>query len=392
MTVIPYSCQQIDESDIAAVVAVLRSEYLTQGPEVPAFEAAFAERHEVGHAVAVGSATTALHLACLALGVGPGSRVWTSPNSFLASANAPLACGAEVDFVDIERDTRNLSVATLAAKLEAAAAAGALPQVVIPVDFAGLPCDWRELRALADRFGFALLQDASHATGATYQGRPVGAAWADATVFSFHAVKVVTTAEGGLVTTRDPALAAELRLLRSHGMTRDALRAPAEGPWVYEQHRLGFNGRMTELQAALGRSQLRRLASMHARRLELAERYDEQLAALPLRRPARRGDRVSSWHLYAIEIERAAGVPSRAEVFAAMRRADIGVNVHYIPIPSQPFWRERGHRAGACPQAEAYYAGALSLPLHPSLTDAEQGQVVDALERALCAAPSLRAA
>lgn len=240
MDFIPYSCQDIDDSDIAAVTAVLRSAYLTQGPEGPAFEAAFAERHQVAHAVAVSNATAGLHLACLALGAGPGSRVWTSPNSFLASANAPLYCGATVDFVDIERDTRNLSVAALALKLERARAAGTLPQLVIPVDFAGLPCDWRELRALADRYGFKLLQDASHATGASYRGVPVGSAWADASVFSFHAVKIVTTAEGGMVTTHDAALAADLRLLRSHGMTREpaALQAVPEGPWVYEQRSL----------------------------------------------------------------------------------------------------------------------------------------------------------
>ena len=389
MDFIPYSCQDIDDSDIAAVTAVLRSAYLTQGPEGPAFEAAFAERHQVAHAVAVSNATAGLHLACLALGVGPGSRVWTSPNSFLASANAPLYCGATVDFVDIERDTRNLSVAALALKLERSRAAGTLPQLVIPVDFAGLPCDWRELRALADRYGFKLLQDASHATGASYRGAPVGSAWADASVFSFHAVKIVTTAEGGMVTTHDAALAADLRLLRSHGMTREPaeLQSVPEGPWVYEQQALGFNCRMTELQAALGRSQLKRLNTMHERRLALAARYDRLLAGAPLRLPARRADRVSAWHLYAVEVDRGPRLPSRAQVFQALRAAGIGVNVHYSPIPLQPFWRARGFAPGDFPQAEAYHAGALSLPLHPALTDAQQQFVVDTLLQSLQRTP-----
>ena len=294
MSFIPYSCQQIDDDDIAAVVAVLRSEYLTQGPAISEFERVFAQLHGVAHAVAVSNATAGLHIACLALGVGPGSRVWTSPNSFLASANAALYCGASIDFVDIDPVTRNLSVAALAARLEAAARSGSLPQVLIPVDFSGLPCDLREMRALADRYGFAIVEDASHATGAQYLGAPVGSAWADCSVFSFHAVKVVTTAEGGLVTTRSPALAERLRLLRSHGMTRDPalLRRVPEGPWVYEQQALGFNYRMTDLQAALGLSQLKRLPAMHARRIALADRYDELLAGLPLRLPARAGDRV----------------------------------------------------------------------------------------------------
>lgn len=385
MSFIPYSCQHVDDSDIAAVTAVLRSEYLTQGPEVPAFEAAFAQRHQVPHAVAVSNATAGLHIACLALGVGPGSRVWTSPNSFLASANAPRYCGATVDFVDIDPGTRNLCVQALAAKLQGAERDGTLPQVVIPVDFAGLPCDWHELRALADRYGFRLLQDASHATGAIYQGRPVGSAWADASVFSFHAVKIVTTAEGGMVTTTDPALADRLRLLRSHGMTRDpaALQAEPEGPWVYEQQALGFNHRMTELQAALGRSQLQRLDRMHAQRAALAERYDGLLAGLPLKLPARAADRVSSWHLYAVQIDAGRARASRAAVFAALRAAGIGVNVHYIPIHTQPYWQAQGFRRGDFPAAEAYYAGAISLPLFPQMSTTQQDTVVTALQRAL---------
>jgi UDP-4-amino-4,6-dideoxy-N-acetyl-beta-L-altrosamine transaminase len=382
MAFIPYSRQHITDDDIAAVTAVLRSEFLTQGPAVPAFEQAFAARHRVKHAVAVGNATAGLHLACLALGVGPGSRVWTSPNSFLASANCALYCGATVDFVDIDPATRNLSVSALTARLEAAQRSGTLPQVLIPVDFAGLPADLREMRALADRYGFRILQDASHATGARYLGAPAGSAWADATVFSFHAVKIVTTAEGGMVTTQNDTIARELQLLRSHGMTRDPALMDGEpdGPWYYEQQRLGHNCRMTDMQAALGLSQLKRLDAMHARRAALAERYDGLLAGLPLKRPARMADRVSSWHLYAIELDTDI---DRRRIFEALRAADIGVNVHYIPIHTQPFYRRLGFRRGDFPAAEAYYAQAISLPLFPEMTPAEQDRVVAVLAAAL---------
>lgn len=385
MAFIPYSCQNIDDDDIAAVSEVLRSEYLTQGPAVTAFEQAFAEAHEVAHAVAVSNATAGLHIACLALGVGPGSRVWTSPNSFLASANCALYCGASVDFVDIDPVTRNMSLAALEARLADAERQGTLPQVLIPVDFAGLPCDLREMRALADRYGFRILADASHATGARYLGRPVGSQWADLTVFSFHAVKIVTTAEGGLVATQDAELARRLRLLRSHGMTRDPaeMESPAEGPWVYQQVALGFNYRLTDLQAVLGHSQLRRLATLHAARIERADRYDRLLGALPLKLPARPGDRVSAWHLYAVEVDDARTQATRANVFAALRAAQIGVNVHYIPIHTQPHYRRLGFKPGDFPAAEHYYARAISLPLFPALTDAQQDRVAGVLAEAL---------
>lgn len=385
MSFIPYSCQNITEEDIAAVNAVLRSEYLTQGPAVPAFEQAFAERHQTRHAVAVSNATAGLHIACLALGAGPGKRVWTSPNSFLASANCALYCGATVDFVDIDPRTRNLSMPALARKLEQAKAANTLPAIVIPVDFAGLPCDLHELRELADAYGFRILEDASHATGASYQGRPVGSAWADATVFSFHAVKIVTTAEGGMVTTHDDGLARELRRLRSHGMVREPseLHAAPEGPWVYEQQVLGFNYRMTDVQAALGLSQLGRLDALHRQRIALADRYDELLDGLPLLRPVRLDDRQSAWHLYAVEIDDTRTRRTRAEVFQAMRAAQIGVNVHYIPIHTQPYYAALGFRRGDFPAAEAYYARALSLPLFPALTEEQQQRVVDSLRAAL---------
>ena len=382
---IPYSCQQITDEDIAAVTTALRSEYLTQGPAVTAFEDAFAARHQVAHAVAVANATAALHIGCLALDVGPGSLVWTTPNTFLASANCARYCGAEVDFVDMDPSTRNFSVAALAEKLERAQAAGRIPSVFIPVDFSGLPCDMREIRSLADRYGFRVLEDASHAAGASYLGRPVGSAWADLTVFSFHAVKIVTTAEGGVVATQDQALAARLRLLRSHGMTRDPVQMDhvPEGAWYYEQQLLGFNYRLTDLQAALGSSQLRRIDELQVERLKLAARYDTLLAALPLRLPPRLDDRESAWHLYAVELDLARTPASRAKVFARMREAGIGVNVHYIPVHLQPYYERLGFSRGDFPAAEAYYARAITLPLFPGLTSEQQEFVVNTLARAL---------
>lgn len=384
-TFIPYSRQEVSEADIAAVCEVLRSDFLTQGPQVPAFEEAFAARQQVAHAIAVSNATAGLHIACLALGVGPGSRVWTSPNSFLASANCALYCGATIDFVDIDPASRNMSVEALAAKLEAAAASGTLPDVVIPVDFSGLPCDLREIRTLADRHGFKILQDASHATGASYLGRPTGSQFAEATVFSFHAVKIITTAEGGMVTTHDAELAHRLRLLRSHGMVRDSARLEhaGEGPWYYEQQLLGFNYRLTEVQAALGVSQLARADAMQASRRARADRYDALLSDLPVIPPARPPERSSAWHLYVVEIDDARTTPVRGEVFQRMRDAGIGVNVHYIPIHLQPYYARLGFRPGDFPASERYYDRALSIPLFPALTDAQQDRVVGVLREAL---------
>ncbi len=385
MAFIPYSCQNIDADDIAAVVAVLSSEYLTQGPAVAAFEAAFAQRHQVAHAVSVANATAGLHIACLALDIGPGSLVWTTPNSFLASANCALYCGASIDFVDIDARSRNLSVAALEKKLVAAKAAGKLPDAIIPVDFSGLPCDLREMRSLADHYGFRIIEDASHAAGAQYLGQPCGSAWADLSVFSFHAVKVVTTAEGGMVTTQDAALARKLELLRSHGMTRipGEMQQPSPGGWYYEQQLLGFNYRMTDLQAALGSSQLRRMEAMQAGRIHLADNYDRLLADLPLQLPLRQDDRLSSWHLYAVEVDASRTTLTRAQVFEALRQAQIGVNVHYIPIHTQPFYQAMGFRPGDFPVAEQYYAGTLSLPLFPAMTQQQQERVAQVLRQAL---------
>ncbi len=385
MSFIPYSCQSISEADIDAVTSVLRSDFLTQGPVITAFESAFAARHQTAHAIAVSNATAALHIACLALGIGPGNRVWTSPNSFLASANCGLYCGGTVDFVDIDPLTRNLSVSALATKLEEAKSTGTLPDLVIPVDFAGLPADLREVRVLADYYDFKVLEDASHATGATYLDKPVGSQYADAAVFSFHAVKIVTTAEGGMVTTNDPALAKRLRLLRSHGMTREAeqLEHEPDGPWYYEQVDLGFNYRLTDIQAALGLSQLTRMEAMQAARIEKANRYDSLLSDLPLQLPIRLPDRTSAWHLYAIELDPSRTKKSRLAVFQALREAQIGVNVHYIPIHTQPHYQRLGFKHGQFPAAENYYANAISIPLFPAMTDAQQDKVCAVLRGVL---------
>lgn len=381
---IPYGRQDIAEADIAAVVAVLRSDVLTQGPVGPRFEAAAAAATGAAHGVAVSSGTAALHLAYLAAGIGPGSRVWTVPNSFVATANAALYCGATVDFVDIDPVTRTMAPAALALKLEQAERDGCLPDLIVPVHFAGLPAAMAEIAALAARYGATVVEDACHALGAHDGTAPVGAcSYSAMTVFSLHPVKIITAGEGGLVATNDARLAARLRLLRSHGITRDPaeMTLPCDGPWFYEQQALGFNYRLTDIQAALGLSQIGRLGAFVARRTALAARYDRALAGLGLGLPRVPAGLASAWHLYVVDWPPA----SRAEALVALRQAGIGVNVHYIPIHLQPFWRARGFAPGQFPVAERHYAGALSLPLYPRLSDDEQGFVIAQLG-ALCQA------
>lgn len=381
MNVIPYGRQEIIDEDIAAVEAVLRSDWLTQGPAVPRFEAAMAAKCSAIHAVAVNSATSALHLACRALGIGPGDIGWTTPNTFVASANCLLYCGASVDFVDIDPHTLNLSVDALAAKLKVAEQNGCLPKVVIPVHFSGRACDMDGIRHLADRYGFHIIEDASHAVGASIQGVPIGACqYSDLTVFSFHPVKIMTTGEGGMVLGNDPALMRRVALLRSHGITREAdeMDQESEGGWYYQQTELGYNYRMTDLQAALGSSQLLRVPAYVARRRELAARYHALLADLPLELPLPSDE--SAWHLYPVRLRQP---ERRRAVFDALRAAGIGVNVHYIPVHLQPWYRRLGFQPGDFPNAEAYYAGALSLPLWPGLSHAMQDEVVTQLKNAM---------
>jgi UDP-4-amino-4,6-dideoxy-N-acetyl-beta-L-altrosamine transaminase len=384
MDFIPYSRQCITQDDIDAVCAILKSDYLTQGPAVPLFEKEFALKHQVAEAVAVSNATAGLHIALLALGVSAGSRVWTSPNSFVASANCALYCGASIDFVDIDPNTRNMSVSALRAKLEHMASVGKLPDVVIPVDFAGMPCDMREIRELALIYKFKILEDASHAAGANYLGVPVGSRFADATVFSFHAVKIITSAEGGIVTTNDSAVADRLRLLRSHGVSKDlgSMERKPDGMWYYEQSLLGYNYRLTELQAALGSSQLRRLRGLRSQRETLVHRYDKLLADLPLLLPLHFNDRSSAWHLYVVEVDESRTKKTRGEVFVKLREKNIGVNVHYIPIHTQPYYCRLGFRRGDFPASERYYERAVTIPLFPQMTEVQQLRVAEALQAA----------
>lgn len=384
---IPYGRQQIDEADIAAVVEVLRSDWLTQGPAITRFEQALAARCQAKHAVAVCNATAALHLACLAIGLGPNDWLWTTPNTFLASANCARYCGAQIDFVDIDPDTWNLDAAKLEAKLVEAAHLNRLPKAVVPVAFSGQSCDMATIRRLADHYGFVVIEDASHAVGADYLGRPVGCgAYADMTVFSFHPVKIITTGEGGAVLTQRDDLDAKLRQLRSHGMVRDPAQWETEeegGAWYYEQKSLGFNYRITDMQAALGLSQLDRLDAFIARRRDLANRYDALLSHLPLQLPTRQPGTNSSWHLYVVRVQLDRIDRSRREVFDAMRAAGIGVNVHYIPVHTQPYYQRLGFAWGDFPVAESYYAEAITLPLFAAMTDAEQDKVVECLAKAL---------
>ncbi|MDL2226363.1 UDP-4-amino-4,6-dideoxy-N-acetyl-beta-L-altrosamine transaminase [Deltaproteobacteria bacterium OttesenSCG-928-M10] len=383
---IPYGRQHIAEDDIRAVAEVLRSDWLTGGPAGPRFEAAAAGKVGATEAVAVNSATSALHIACLALGLGPGDILWTSPNTFVASANCARYCGAEVDFVDIDPLTYNLSPEALADKLRLAAKKNRLPKIVVPVHFAGQSCDMRAIADLAAQYGFKIIEDASHAIGGEYLGRPVGVCrFSDITVFSFHPVKIITTAEGGLAVTNDRELAGRMRSLRSHGITRDEslMTGPADGPWYYQQLELGFNYRLTDLQAALGLAQLSRLELFVARRRELAARYDRLLADLPLILPHQAAEGGSSFHLYPVMIDRRRVAKSRLEVFNRLRSGGIGVNVHYIPVHTQPYYRRLGFKPGDFPAAEEYYAAALSLPLFYGLTDAMQDTVVARLGEAL---------
>lgn len=380
---IPYGRQEITRADVDAVTEVLRSDFLTQGPAVPKFERSIADYCGVRHVVAVNSATSALHLACLALGVGSGSRVWTSPISFVASANCARFCGAAVDFVDVEADTGNMSASALSEKLEQAAKEGLLPHVVIPVHLAGLPCDMRAIHELARRYSFRVIEDASHAVGAKYLDTLVGSCrFSDITVFSFHPVKVITAGEGGAASTNDPALAQTMSLLRSHGITRDAaeMSGAPEGAWYYEQLALGFNYRLTDLHAALGNSQLQRLNCYVARRHSIATRYDCAFSRLPVALPARRSERHSAFHLYAIRLNDAS---LRQRVFDRLRSDGVGVNVHYIPIHRQPYYRGLGFRQGQFPVAEDLYSRSISLPMFPALTDEQQDHVIALVSGAL---------
>ena len=380
---IPYGRQHIDDADIAAVIETLQSDFLTQGPKVPEFEVAIAAACQAKYAVAMNSATSALHLACLALGVRTGDLVWTSPISFVASANCALYCGATIDFVDVDATSGLMSVEALTHKLASAALHGNLPKVLIPVHLAGHSCDMAAIHRLCASYGVKIIEDASHAVGASYQGQPVGnCRYSDITIFSFHPVKIITTAEGGMAFCNDIALYSQLQLLRSHGITRNEqdMSEPSHGPWYYQQIDLGFNYRMTELQAALGLSQLDRLRQFIHHRIKATEIYQQLLADVAVELPASAIDGISAWHLYIIRLENST---ERLAVFQALRAAGIGVNVHYIPIHTQPYYQARGFQWGDFPGAEKFYSQIISLPMYATITFEQQQQVADALKQAL---------
>ena len=374
---IPYSRQSISEQDIEEITKVLRSDLITQGPISEEFEAEICSYTGCKYSVLTNSATSALHLACLALGLGPGDKLWTSPNSYVASANVGVLCNAEVDFVDIDAKTYNMCVKSLAQKLGKAEVDGKLPKIVMPVHFAGQSCDMISIKKLSEKYGFKIVEDGSHAIGGRYNGEPIGSClFSDITVFSFHPVKIITTGEGGSALTNDLLLSERLRLLRSHGVTRDPSKMVTRSgdPWVYDQISLGFNYRMSDLNAALGLSQLRRIDQFIGKRNEIAKIYDEELSQLNLKLPFRDLTHLSSLHLYPIQTDQ------RSRVFDFFHREGVKVNVHYKPIHTQPFWQKRGFLVGDYPVSEDYYSKAISLPIHSELSDGQQDKVIKLLK------------
>lgn len=383
---IPYGRQDITKEDIDVVLEVLQSAYLTQGPMVPRFEEAVKRHCNVGYALAVNSATSALHIACRALDLGPGDWLWTTPITFVASANCGLYCGAQVDFVDIDRLTYNLCPVALENKLVQAEREGKLPKILVPVHLSGQPCDMKAIHALSKRYGFKIIEDASHAIGGKYRNESIGnCRYSDITIFSFHPVKIITTGEGGMVLTNNASLAVRLGLLRSHGITRnpELMTKEMEGPWYYQQVDLGYNYRMTDLQGALGASQMTRLDQYVARRHALARRYDRLLEGLPIITPWQHPDGYSGMHLYIIRLQLDKIKKTRREVFEELHEHNIFVNVHYIPVHMQPYYQAMGVEGRQFPEAERYYMEAISIPMYPALTEAEQDYVVDVLKRVI---------
>lgn len=383
---IPYGRQDITQTDIDAVIAVLQSDFLTQGPNIEQFEQSVLQYAGAKHAVAVNSATSALHIACMALELGPGDWLWTTPNTFVASANCALYCGAQVDFVDIDPRTYNLCATKLEAKLIQAEKNGKLPKIVVPVHMTGQPCDMAAIHALGQKYGFKIIEDASHAIGGQYKGEPIGnGRYSDITVFSFHPVKIITTAEGGMALTNNDELSTRLGLFRSHGITRDPklMTKSKDGPWYYQQVELGYNYRMTDIQAALGVSQMTRLDSYVAKRHDIAARYNELLANLPITLPWQHPDSYSAYHLYVIRLQLDQIKTTHLKIFEALRAENIMVNLHYIPVHTQPHYQKFGFKEGDFPEAEQYYREAISLPMHPSLTHEEQNFVVQCIKTAI---------
>lgn len=377
---IPYAKHHITEEDIDAVIDILRSDYITQGPLIERFETAIKNYCDADHAVAVCNATAALHISCLALGLKVGDYLWTSPNTFVASANCGLYCGAKVDFVDIDPMTYNISVQALEKKLQQAEKQGTLPKILVVIHFAGHPADLQSIKALSDKYHFHIIEDAAHAIGSSYQQKKTGSCeFSDLTIFSFHPAKIITTGEGGMILTNQTRLAEQLKLFRSHGITRDAEIAANKGAWHYQQLVLGFNYRMTDIQAALGLSQFQSIDQFLQRRQAIAARYDQALANLPIQLPKIVGRIESAWHLYVIRLQTEILKYSRKQVFDELREAQIGVQIHYIPVHTQFYYHQIGFREGDFPEAEHYYQQAISLPIYATLTDDQQNYVIDTL-------------
>ncbi|MCP3850911.1 MAG: UDP-4-amino-4,6-dideoxy-N-acetyl-beta-L-altrosamine transaminase [Gammaproteobacteria bacterium] len=383
---IPYAKQSISDEDINAVVKVLKSDFITQGPVVSQFEASVAEYCSTSHAVAVSNGTAALHLACLALGLGPDDVLWTSPNTFVASANCALYCGAKVDFVDIDPKTYNISIEALKKKLEQAQQNNNLPKILIPVHFSGQSCEMQAIKSLSLQYGFSIIEDAAHALGGEYQEKKIGSCcFSDMTIFSFHPAKMITCAEGGMVLTNNVLLAKKIEQLRVHGVTRNSemMSEASHGSWYYQQLELGFNYRMSDMQAALGLSQLKRLDEFVNKRRTLVEKYNQKLQSLPVTIPYQHSDTNSSWHLYVIRIDLNKINKSRKMIFDQLREADIGAHIHYIPVHTQPYYQKRGFGWGDFPESEAYYKEALTLPLFVDLSEKQINYIVQKLTNIL---------
>ena len=384
--IIPYGKQSISEKDIDAVISVLKSDFITQGPVVPQFEKALADYCGAKHAFAVCNATSALHLACRCLGVGPGDRVWTSPNTFVASANCVLYCGATIDFIDIDPKTYNISIESLQEKLEISAKKNELPKVIIPVHFSGQSCDMEQIKLLSNQYGFSIIEDASHAIGGSYLDEKIGSCrYSDITIFSFHPVKIITTGEGGMLLTNNPEIAEKIYLLRNHGITRKKkdLTKVIAGEWYYEQIELGFNYRMTDMQAALGLSQLKKLDDFVNKRRKLAEIYMKELKSLPLQLPWQSRKSKSSWHLFVVCLHTEKMEKTKSKIFSELRENGIGVNVHYIPVHTQPYYQRLGFKWGDFPSSEVYYERAITIPLFPEMNESHIKYIKTVLKQAI---------
>lgn len=381
---IPYGRQDIQDDDIEQVIAVLKSDFITQGPMIPKFEKAVANYCSAEFALAINSATSALHIACLSLGLGDGDLLWTVPNTFVASANCALYCGARVDFVDIDPQTYNISIAALEEKLQLSKQQDCLPKVLVVVHFSGQSCDMLSIHRLAKQYGFSVIEDASHAIGGYYLDNLIGGCqYSDITVFSFHPVKIITSGEGGMVMTNCPDLHGKMQLLRSHGITRDEqLLTENQGGWYYEQQILGFNYRMTDIQAALGLSQLARIDEYIEQRHKKAQVYSQAFSNLPIITPYQAPDTYSSYHLYVIRLEQQF-TDKKRKIFDFLRINGVGVNCHYIPVHLQPYYRQLGFRCGDFPQAENYYKQAITIPLYPTMTRSQQMTVIDVVQQSL---------